>query len=200
LLPNARLKVLVFSGISNRIPTMKRFSFFLTLLFTLTALSVRAEAPSGKKTVKLSSGESMTGTVGPVRDGSLSLITEYGPVRIPIEKISPESKTLLGISGDANADALRTRIKELEDLVARLREENAKLRQGASTIQPLTGGAASGPSTAPHTSKAQPTESAGISYRISTTGKRHNSRCRYFNSAGRSCGANEGIACKVCGG
>jgi endonuclease YncB( thermonuclease family) len=34
-----------------------------------------------------------------------------------------------------------------------------------------------------------------------SSSKRHNSGCRYFkNSKGRSCGPNDGVACKVCGG
>jgi endonuclease YncB( thermonuclease family) len=34
-----------------------------------------------------------------------------------------------------------------------------------------------------------------------SSSKRHNSGCRYFkNSKGRSCGPNDGVACKICGG
>lgn len=34
-----------------------------------------------------------------------------------------------------------------------------------------------------------------------SSGKRHNSSCRYFKSSnGRMCGPNDGIACKICGG
>jgi len=40
---------------------------------------------------------------------------------------------------------------------------------------------------------------SGSGYSISKTGKRHNSGCRYYNSS-YSCGPNDGIACKVCGG
>ena len=36
---------------------------------------------------------------------------------------------------------------------------------------------------------------------LSDTGKRHNAGCQYFRkSKGKPCGANEGAACKVCGG
>jgi hypothetical protein len=37
------------------------------------------------------------------------------------------------------------------------------------------------------------------SWSLSSTGKRHNNRCRYFGS-GKTCGQNDGVACKVCGG
>jgi hypothetical protein len=138
----------------------------------------------------------MTGSIGAVRDGSLSLITEYGPVRIPVEKLSAETKAQLKISAEVDAEGLRARIRELEDLVARLREENAGLRRGATpAVQPATGGASSVARPAP-----APSAGDGGSYKISNTGKRHNSRCRYFNSAGRAGSATEGVACKLCGG
>lgn len=162
------------------------------------AMIPSAEAQtSAKSTVKLVGGEVMTGTVGAVKDGSLSLITEYGPVRIPIEKISPESKAALKISGDAtNSAALAARVRQLEDLVAKLREENATLRRAAMAtpaIQPAV-------SRVSPTPAAAPSSGSSMSYRISSTGKRHNSRCRYYSSNGRACTANEGVACKVCGG
>lgn len=167
-------------------------------IFGLMVIGSHSDAQDvTKSTVKLVSGEVMSGTVGAVKDGSLSLITEYGPIRIPLEKISPESKAKLGISGDtANAAALAARVRELEALVERLREENAMLRRAGTA-----------PAANPAVSRLTPstgatTESAGAaaSYRISSTGKRHNSRCRYYNSAGRAGSANEGVACKVCGG
>jgi hypothetical protein len=176
----------------------------LALIGWLATGSHSGAQEAAKSTVKLVSGEVMSGTVGAVKDGSLSLITEYGPVRIPLEKISPESRAKLGISGDAaNTAALTARVRELEALVERLREENAMLRRAAaapaanpavSRVTPSSGassGASAGGAENPGT---------GMSYRISSTGKRHNSRCRYYNSAGRAGTANEGVACKVCGG
>lgn len=155
-----------------------------------------------KTTVKLVSGETMTGTVGSVRDGSLSLITDYGPVRIPVDKLTAESRTKLGVTDKVDVASLQKRITELEDLVARLREENANLRKAGTPATPATpqplvtpgasSGARSGNSVAPAAS--------GMGYKLSSTGKRHNSRCRYYGSAGRACGASEGVACKICGG
>ena len=163
----------------------------------VAAFGFGQDAPSTKATIKLVSGEVMTGTVGTVRDGSLSLITEYGPIRIPVEKLSPETRTKLGIGKEVDAEGLRTRIRELEDLVARLREENASLRRGAApALQPAVGGEA----TASRATPSSPSATEGGGYRISSTGKRHNSRCRYYNSAGRAGSANEGVACKICGG
>jgi hypothetical protein len=36
-------------------------------------------------------------------------------------------------------------------------------------------------------------------YSISSTGKRHNSGCRFYNPA-KPCGSGDGVACKICGG
>ena len=177
---------------------MRAVVLMLAVIGWLATGSHSGAQDAAKSTVKLTSGEVMSGTVGSVKDGSLSLITEYGPIRIPIEKISPESKAKLGISGDAaNATALAARVRELEALVERLREENATLRRAGaspaavapavSRVTPVSGASVENPG-------------AGTGYRISSTGKRHNSRCRYFNSSGRAGTANEGVACKVCGG
>lgn len=190
---------LVRLGVFCYRPAMKTSCVVLaTIVWLAVALSGSGQdAPATKVTIKLVSGEVMTGTAGAVRDGSLSLITEYGPVRIPVEKLSVETKTKLGIGKEADVEGLRTRVRELEDLVARLREENAALRRGAApAIQPAAGGAATGARAMP--SSALSTD--GGEYRISSTGKRHNSRCRYYNSAGRAGSANEGVACKICGG
>lgn len=44
-------------------------------------------------------------------------------------------------------------------------------------------------------------DSEGGEYWLSSTGKRHNSSCRYYKSSkGRPCGAKDGVACKTCGG
>lgn len=50
--------------------------------------------------------------------------------------------------------------------------------------------------------KPKATEEKSLSHWLTTSsGKRHNSSCRYFkNSKGRASGPNEGVACKICGG
>ena len=172
-----------------------------SFLFVGVGFAVEPVATAGKQIIKLVGGDTMTGSIGAVRDGSLSLITDYGPVRIPVEKLSAETKTKLGISAEVDAESLRTKIRELEDLVARLRDENAALRRGAArAVQPAVGGTSTAARATP--SSVSENESGGGSggYKISSTGKRHNSRCRYFSSAGRAGSATEGVACKVCGG
>jgi len=50
--------------------------------------------------------------------------------------------------------------------------------------------------------KAEPVKTAQGRYWITSTGKRHNGTCRYYNNTktGRFGQANEGVACKICGG
>lgn len=79
-------------------------------LVCLVASMAAFAAPEAKGTIKLLSGDTLTGTVGTVHDGSVSLITEYGPVRIPLDKISAESKAKLRIGAEAGTDALQKRI------------------------------------------------------------------------------------------
>lgn len=81
----------------------------------------------------------------------------------------------------------------------RLRTDNAQLRRQPlptptpTQVQPLTGGGTN------KVTPNQPAQAGG--YWNSSTGKRHNSRCRYYaTSKGRSGSATEGVACKVCGG
>jgi hypothetical protein len=183
---------------------MKR-SFWLLAAGAWMVLAVfgfSQETTGGKATIKMVSGEVMSGTAGAVRDGSLSLITDYGPIRIPLDKISAESKAKLGISSAAvSTEAMAGRIRELEDLVAKLREENAALRRAAtSAIQPAVGGSYSGSTGVRPGAAPAAAGEAAESYRMSTTGKRHNSNCRYYSSKGRACGPGDGVACKICGG
>jgi hypothetical protein len=173
-----------------------RWVMFWLLVATSLVIGQNSPPASGKVTLKLITGETMTGTVGGVRDGSVSLITDYGPVRVPVEKLAEETKTKLGISDTVDVESLRVRVRELEDLVARLREENVNLRQAASTSRPAT---AVQPATEAGV-RASPPAADGVKYRMSSSGKRHNSRCRYFSSQGRDCGPSDGVACKVCGG
>ena len=60
--------------------------------------------------------------------------------------------------------------------------------------------AASAKTSSVETSTKSTKKSDALTYRLSKTGKRHNSKCRYYYSKGRSCSKDEGVACKVCGG
>jgi hypothetical protein len=119
----------------------------LMLAVALTALSpLAAQQPAEAKRepVKLSlvDGDSITGTVSGVKDGELSLITDYGVIRVPVAKLTEDSRKKIGVSADATVAQLEKRIAELEALVERLRAENAQLR-----LQPYPPLPHSGPAT-----------------------------------------------------
>jgi len=172
------------------------------LLAALCPLVAQQPAEAKREPVKLSlvGGDSITGTVSGVKDGEVSVITDYGVIRVPIAKLTDDSRKKLGITAGANVAQLEKRISELEALVERLRAENAQLRlqppptPTPTQVQPLTGGGGTNKVT-----PSQPAQAGG--YWISSTGKRHNSRCRFYGSGkGRSGSATDGVACKVCGG
>jgi hypothetical protein len=158
------------------------------------AAQEKATAASEKTTIKLLSGETIAGKVAGIKDDSVSLATDYGVVRIPVSKITEESRKNLNIPEETDVGKLKNRITELEALVASLREENANLRKSEISSPSK---ATPSPKEA---AKPAPTGEAGLTYKLSTSGKRHNSRCRYFSSAGDGCGPNDGEPCKVCGG
>jgi hypothetical protein len=180
---------------------MKRLPLLLAaMLAVLYPLAAQQPAEAKREPVKLAlvDGDTITGTVSGVKDGEVSVITDYGVIRVPISKLTDDSRKKLGISADANVAQLQKRIAELEALVERLRTENAQLRQQSppptSKVQPLTGGN--------EKAKVTPTTPATSGdYWISSTGKRHNSRCRYYGTGnGHKASASEGVACKICGG
>ena len=117
------------------------------------------------------------------------------------------------------------KIKEILQQLEKLNSENESLKQenqvlrklvfekqSSAPAQPVSPPTTS--SVVPSTPSAAPTSpspvrlapskpsSAAVEYWITTSsGKRHNSGCRYFQtSRGRPGGSTEGTACKICGG
>jgi hypothetical protein len=94
---------------------------------------------------------------------------------------------------------------------ARLKEENAQLKKENQQLRRLLGektepGSASSTQangTVPaQTNVASSDEEVPLTHWLTiSSGKRHNSRCRYFKTTeGRLCGPDEGTPCKLCGG
>jgi hypothetical protein len=146
--------------------------------------------------LNLLDGSRIKGRVMSATASEVTFMSDFGVSRIPLEKLTPESKQAVTMGAKPDVDALLRRVAELEAKVSQLQQENESLRRQAvasptprppSGVQSLT----------PPGSTPQP--AAGASHTISSTGKRHNSGCRYFGS-GRACGPTDGIACKICGG
>jgi len=93
----------------------------------------------------------------------------------------------------AEIQALRIEVQQLRQAVARGQNQTVP----AATSQRVITGLPVSP--APAVSNTQSQE---LSHWITTSsGKRHNSRCRWYqNSKGSSCRADEGVACLSCGG
>ena len=124
------------------------------------------------------------------------------------------------ISGDDKIDLkeIRQQLEKLKSENAALKQENQVLRklvferQNAPQPQPVSSPTPSSVSTpppptpipTPSPARVAPSKpsSAAVEYWITTSsGKRHNSGCRYFQtSRGRPGEATEGTACKICGG
>ena len=113
---------------------------------------------------------------------------------------------------------IRQQLEKLKSENVALKQENQVLRklvfekQSSAPAQPVSSPTASSvstplPSTPPSTPSAArvvPTKpsSGAVEYWITTSSsKRHNSGCKYFQtSKGRPGAATEGTACKICGG
>lgn len=165
------------------------FLYFLFSCFSAWGLEEQAS-------IDLMDGSKIKGRVVSTTSSEVTVMSDLGVFRIPLEKLTPESKLAITSGSKPDADALLRRIAELEAKVSQLQQENESLRrQMVSTPAPSyrPSGANSFTPSSPQPS------SPGATHAISSTGKRHNSGCRYFGS-GRPCGANDGIACKVCGG
>jgi hypothetical protein len=167
----------------------------LFLLLVVSAVTVFC-API---TLELLSGSVIKGDLVSWNGQQAAVKAEFGSLTFKREQLSPGALQRLDLlSGDPQK--LAARIVELEATVESLRKDNAALRQ---QLQAATAARSAPPApTMPVraiSSTASTTAQSGLSYTISSTGKRHNSRCRYYGS-GRPAGPNEGIPCKICGG
>jgi hypothetical protein len=123
------------------------------------------------------------------------------------------------ISSDTNSIVeIRQQIEKLKSENVALKQENQVLRklvferQNAYQPQPVSSPTPSSVSTplppappsTPSAARVVPTKpsSGAVEYWITTSSsKRHNSGCKYFQtSRGRPGAATEGTACKICGG
>lgn len=149
--------------------------------------------------IQLIGGDTISGSVSSIKEGTVSMITEYGIVRIPLTKLSDASRKQLGIEAESSAGDLQKRVADLENLVQRLQDENAELKKrlgaGVSIPQPLVRSGGAGAAV-----QAQAKPQAGRVW-ISSTGKAHNSSCRYYGMGkGGYANPGSGVACKICGG
>jgi hypothetical protein len=168
----------------------------------LVLLIIAATALSAPISLELAGGSLIKGDLVSWNGQQAVVKAEFGSLTFKREQLSQATLQRLDLlSGDPQK--LVARIAELEATVESLRKDNAVLRQQlqaalAAPTAPAPGPALPVNAIASTRSQSAPA-STGLSYTVSSTGKRHNSRCRYYGS-GRSAGPNEGIPCKICGG
>ncbi len=171
---------------------MKR-ALWIALALLAPILALRSEVV----TLPLKSGSVIRGEITSVEGSKIKVTSEFGVVSLDLSQLTEEgAKAVAAASGDPSA--LRARIADLERLVAELKKDNDALRQRLAAA-PRTPVAAPTAASALAPASATAPAASGLSHSMSSTGKRHNSRCRYFQS-GRPCAPTDGVACKICGG
>ncbi len=147
--------------------------------------------------LNLLDGSKIKGRIMTATPSEVTVMSDFGVLRLSLDKLTPESRARIGEGNKPDVEAMARRIAELEGKVAQLQAENETLRTQrvaipAPTFRPsgVNSFSSGGSSSA---------GAATQSHSLSSTGKRHNSGCRYFGS-GRACSPNEGVACKICGG
>lgn len=144
----------------------------------------------------LTDGSQIKGRIMSATASEVTVMSDFGVLRLGLDKLTPESRAKVTEGTKPDVDALLKRVAELEAKILQLQQENEALRKQALVTPTPTYQAPLGVLPKPPGSTQPP---SGPGYTISSTGKRHNSNCRFFGS-GRSCGATEGVACKICGG
>ena len=178
----------------------------LRILFMLCAMACAAAAgQSGNLTLKTVDGMELRGLVVATTADEVTLQNSSGIFTLKRSQLAVESKAALAKAETADdADGLRRKIAEQERTITALRAENQQLR--AALAQGAAASAPGLPASAANVTAVQPAgtttgASAKAGFWISSTGKRHNSGCRYYQtSKGRTGSSDEGIPCKICGG
>ncbi|RBP41461.1 hypothetical protein DES53_107293 [Roseimicrobium gellanilyticum] len=175
-------------------------AFVLPVFLLLLAIACLS-AESTPTELSLNDGSRIKGRVMSVTASEVTVMADFGVLRIDLAKLTPESRAKLAEANKPDTEALLRRVAELEARVSQLQQENEQLRRQVVSVRSTP------PSYRPSTSGVQSlttsgggsTATAGRAVSISSTGKRHNSGCRYY-AGGRPCGPTDGIACKLCGG
>src|SRR5690606_4613695 len=135
--------------------------------------------------IELSGGSIVNGELLSWDGKDVQVKAEFGTITFKREQLSQKSLDRLDLqSGDPQK--LAAKILDLEATVASLRRDNAALRQQLAQA-PVSQPSSLTSSVAASRSPELTSESTVLSYSRSSTGKRHNSNCRYFGS-GSTCG------------
>ena len=104
-------------------------------------------------------------------------------------------------TNDTQIARLQLQVEQLKKENELLRKENQKLRSKFVTKGTSGKNVPSDASAAVNEHAGQNPAVLNEEYWLSSSNKRHNSKCRYFKkSKGKSCGKDDGTPCKICGG
>ena len=155
-------------------------------------------------TLELKSGSKIKGELVSWDGEQATVKADFGEVKLSKTQLSEDALSELSLSS-GDASALKAKITELQAMVESLRRDNAALREqlAGAAARPVAPPVAA-PRPAGAMGFAAPSAGAadvGGGYWISSTGKRHNANCRYYQtSKGRPGSPGEGVGCKICGG
>ncbi|HEY5893911.1 MAG TPA: hypothetical protein VIT91_11825 [Chthoniobacterales bacterium] len=181
-----------------------RCSFLILCIFFL---SITIEGLAAPISLELTGGSVIHGELVSWNGEQAVIRSEFGMATVKRNQLTSASIEKLQTPA-ANPDAGAARIAELEATIVSLRKDNAALRRQIEGLlarlndfssAPSTGSGAAAAAASNFAPTSSSSKSSSLSRSISSTGKRHNSHCRYFG-VGRPCGPNDGIACKICGG
>ena len=153
--------------------------------------------------LELNDGSVLKGEITSQTADRIQLTTDFGVIGLSMDKISEKSRILLISLISNDPVALQQRILEQQKIIEALRAEIAILRNQDSSISSPVSPSPRSPQSFNQvvSTPPSPPQNQSGDYWMSSTGKRHNKRCRYYGTgAGHTCGQNDGVPCKICGG
>jgi hypothetical protein len=174
-----------------------------TPLIAAVVFALQSFAVASPSTLELKSGSTIKGELVSWDGEQATVKSDFGEVKLSKAQLSLSALSELALSS-GDSSALKAKIKELQSTVESLRRDNEALRDQLASSTPQA--------TSPTVPATIPSSSLGVSsgssaaptsggFWISSTGKRHNANCRYYQtSRGRPGSSGEGVACKICGG
>ena len=136
-------------------------------------------------TLELKSGSTIKGDLISWNGEQALIKAEFGEIKLSKAQLSTQALSELALSS-GDASALKAKIRELQSMVDSLRRDNTALREQLAGASARPVAAPASPSVPAGTMGfAAPTAGAADSggYWISSTGKRHNANCRYYQTS-----------------
>ncbi len=119
----------------------------LLLLLGVLVTLIAAKADETTSDLILQDGSRIKARVMSTSATEVTVMSDFGAFRIPLEKLTPASRASLSQAATPDVDALLRRIPELEARVARLQQENESMRRSHTAWPPSSSPMAACPPT-----------------------------------------------------